>query len=664
MRITIAILTFLPVVQLAAEPEAVKHWAFQPVKKPALPAVKDKAWPKTPIDYFILASLEEAGLQPARPAIPLDLDRRIHYALTGLPPKDSSDVDKLMSTPQYGERWARHWLDVARYADSNGLDENAAHANAWRYRDYVVSAFNADKPFDQILIEQIAGDLLPAKDEPRRRELFVATGFLSLGPKVLAEPDKMKMEMDIIDEQIDTIGKALLGLTLGCARCHDHKFAPIPTADYYALAGIFKSTKTMESWKTIAKWHENPLATPAEKKLREKHLALVEAQKKVVQAFTEKANQQLLVKQKLEKLPAKPEVKYPKETREELAKLKETLKQMEANPPDLPSAMGVSDGNATNLPIFLRGNHDMPGKIQPRRFPRVLSDGRPLQTKESGRLELARWIANKDNPLTARVMVNRVWRWHFGRGLVATTDNFGKLGAQPSHPKLLDWLAAWFMENGWSVKKLNRLILDSATFRMSSEASPEALEHDPSNILLSRAPLRRLEAEPLRDSLLAIAGLLDVKVGGRVWKFENYKLVFNHESEDATSYGSNRRSIYLPIIRNHVYDLFELFDFPEPGTVNGNRGDSTLAPQALYLMNSPLVLRSANAMAKSLLANEEASDVRRVEMLYANVYSRKPTSGESERAVSFINEFSQERQDRWQALCQTLVASNEFLYLR
>ena len=554
---------------------------------------------------------------------------------------------------------------MVRYADSNGLDENAAHANAWRYRDYVVNAFNADKPYDQFLIEQIAGDRLETNDAARRRELFIATGFLSLGPKVLAEPDKVKMEMDIIDEQIDTLGKALLGLTLGCARCHDHKFDPIPTADYYALAGIFKSTKTMESLKTIAKWHENPVATPAEKQLREKHAASIAAQKKGVAAFTEKANAQLLVLLKTDKLPANPETQYPKATQEELGKIRAALKQLEDNPPPTVSAMGVTDGNATELPIFVRGNHNTPAKTkQPRRFLQVLYDGKPLAGEASGRLALARWIADEKNPLTARVMVNRVWRWHFGRGLVATTDNFGLLGDKPSHPELLDWLAAWFMDNGWSVKKLNTLILSSATYQMSTTASPSALKADANNVLLSRAPLRRLEAEPLRDSLLALGGLLDKQVGGFVWTFENYKLVFNHTSEDATTYESNRRALYLPVIRNHVYDLFELFDFPDPGTVNGNRADSTIAPQALYLMNSPLVLRATESMAKALLKEEELTNAQRVQRLYAQVFNRRPTVKETQRAVVFINNFAQDRLASWQALSQALVSSNEFLYLK
>lgn len=651
-----------------------QHWAFQPVQRAALPAVKAKDWPQNGIDHFILARLEKAGLQPAPAVAPRDLQRRLNYALTGLPPKANSkfvnlksEIENLMATPQYGERWARHWLDVVRYADSNGLDENAAHANAWRYRDYVVNAFNADKPYDQFLIEQIAGDL-QAKDsqeDARRRELFIATGFLSLGPKVLAEPDKVKMEMDIIDEQIDTLGKALLGLTLGCARCHDHKFDPIPIADYYALAGIFKSTKTMESLKTIAKWHENSVATPAEKRLREKHDVLIDAQKKVVTAFTEKANAQLLVSLKIDKLPAKPEEKYPKTTREELGKLRTALKQLENNPPPLVSAMGVTDGNATELPVFVRGDHNTPASFkQPRRFPQVLSDGKPLGNENSGRLALAQWIADKKNPLTARVMVNRVWRWHFGRGLVATTDNFGLLGERPSHPDLLDWLAAWFMDNGWSVKKLNTLILTSATYQMSSTASPAALQQDANNVLLSRAPLRRLEAEPLRDSLLELGGLLDKQVGGFVWTFENYKLVFNHTSEDATTYESNRRALYLPVIRNHVYDLFELFDFPDPGTVNGNRADSTIAPQALYLMNSPLVLRATESIAEALLKEGDLTNAQRVQRLYAQVFNRPPTVKETQRAVVFINNFAQDRLASWQALSQALVSSNEFLYLK
>ncbi len=662
--------------------EGRKHWAFQPVEKPPLPEVNNKAWIKNPIDLFILARLEKADLQPAPPAAAGDLQRRLHDDLIGLlpGPKDEfvnpeTTIHTLMATPQYGERWARHWLDVVRYADSNGLDENAAHANAWRYRDYVVQSFNSDKPYDQFLVEQIAGDLLPATDDAQKHAHLIATGFLSLGPKVLAEPDKVKMEMDIIDEQIDTLGRALLGITFGCARCHDHKFDPVPTDDYYALAGIFKSTKTMDSLETIAKWHENSLATPEESKLKENHDAVISAQQKVIAAFIEKANQQLLVEQKLKQLPPKPEEKYSKANQDELARLQETLGRLEADAPLIPFAMGVVDGEVTNLPIFVRGNHETPGALQQRHFPRALVAGEvePIGDGASGRLELARWIASRENPLTARVMVNRVWRWHFGRGLVATTDNFGKLGAEPTHPELLDWLTSWFIENGWSVKKLNQLILNSATYHMSSQASPDAIERDPNNQLLSRAPLRRIEAEPLRDSLLQISNLLDPKMGGYVWTFQNFELVFNHTSEDATTYDSNRRSIYLPVIRNHVYNLFELFDFPDPSTVTGHRNSSTIASQGLFLMNSPFVLRTTEALATRLLNEEPVDSGQRVERLYALVYQRLPSVQETKNGLTFVADFSEVHNGKdgnknqsaaWQALCQMLVASNEFLYLR
>ena len=661
--------------------EGRKHWAFQPIKKLVLPVVKNEAWAANSIDRFILARLEKAGLEPAPPAAAHDLNRRIHFDLIGLPPPvGQSDnypdaIEKLLASSHYGERWGRHWLDVVRYADSNGLDENAAHANAWRYRDYVVRAFNTDKPFDRFVIEQLAGDQLPAKDDAQRHEQFIATGYLSLGPKVLAEPDKVKMEMDIIDEQIHILGQSLMGITLGCARCHEHKFDPIPTEDYYSLAGIFKSTKTMISLKTIAKWHEHSLATPGEKKLREKHDALVEAQKKVIAAFTAKANQQLLVDKKLEKLPKKPEAQYPKATRAELDKLRASLKKMEDNPPPLPSAMGVTEGTATNLAVHIRGSHLKLGEVQPRRFLQVLSPGapKPLDGKTSGRLELARQIASADNPLTARVLVNRVWRWHFGRGLVGTPDNFGTMGDRPTHPELLDWLAAWFMENGWSVKKLHRLILTSNTYRMSSRAEATTIKIDPGNQLYARAPLRRLEAEPLRDAMLDISGLLDRQVGGSIWTFENYKLVFNHTSEDATSYNVNRRSIYLPVIRNHVYDLFELFDFPNPNMMSGDRAATTIASQALFLMNSPLTLRVTKALAKRLLDEKKWKDPQRMERLYQLAYHRSPTAMENRRALAFVKQFAatgncgdadKDQLMAWQALCQAVISANEFLYLK
>jgi len=664
-----------------------RPWSFGPVGVPPPPEVADSSWVRSPIDHFILARLEAQRLRPAPPAGRRDLIRRATFDLLGLPPSPeeveaftsddspgafASLVDRLLASPHYGERWGRHWLDVARYADSNGLDENAAFANAWRYRDYVVRAFNEDKPYDRFVVEQIAGDLLePAPDAAARYERWTATGFLSLGPKVLAEPDERKMEMDIIDEQIDTLGRAFLGLTFGCARCHDHKFDPITQADYYGLAGIFKSTRTMTSLKIIARWHEHTLATPEEIKLKEAHEKLVAARKQVVDALVERANRQLLLDRKLAALPEKPETQYPEETRRELEAVRRDHKRAEESAPTYPSAMGVADGAATDVALHKRGSHLRLGAVVPRRFPAELADGvpEPLGGTGSGRLALARWIASAEHPLTARVMVNRLWRWHFGRGLVGTPDNFGNLGEPPTHPELLDWLASRFVQDGWSVKRMHRRIMLSATYRMSSRPDARALERDPDNRLWSRFRLRRLDAETLRDAMLEVSSRLDRTLGGTLFHHKNFELVFNHTSQDKTTYNSVRRSLYLPVIRNHVYDLFELFDVPDPNTMEGNRAETTVASQSLWLMNSPLVLKAARALAEKL----EGSDTDRLPRLYERVHGRLPTDGESVRAAEFLRRYAEgqpsaapedARQRAWEALCQAALVSNEFIHVR
>ncbi len=646
------------------------HWAFQPLAKPEIPVVRDHDWPRNAIDHFILAKLEQLKIPPPQPAGEAVLKRRLAFDLVGLPPGDTTpgktlqqQVETLLASPHYGERWGRHWLDVARYADSNGLDENAAHANAWRYRDYVVQSFNEDKPFNRFLTEQIAGDLLPDNGNPDlRNNHLIATGFLSMGPKVLAEPDMVKLEMDIIDEQIDTLGQAFLGLTLGCARCHEHKFDPVPMEDYYSLAGIFKSTMTMESLKRPTRWKENNIASPGETRLAEKHDALVEAQKNLITAFREKSDQALLNTGKFKKLPKKPGAHYPEPTRRELEKLQASLKRLEESTPRLDSAMGVAEGRVTNLPVLLRGDPEVPGKVQARGFLSALKipDVEVPGEKTSGRMELTRWMTSPKNPLTARVIVNRVWHWHFGRGLVATPDNFGLLGEKPSHPALLDWLTAKFIEDGWSIKKLHRLILDSATWQMSSSIQPDALKKDPQNQFYSRAPIRRIQAEVLRDTLLHIGGRLDTSLGGSTWNFENRKLVFNHTSEDKTSYQTNRRSLYLPVIRNHVYDLFQLFDFPDPNMMKGNRSRTTTAQQALYLMNSPLVMESAKKIAAQVLGDESW-----IQKVYRQVYQRPPRQQEIETARQFMDTTSgSSEQERIQALVQSLICANEFIFLK
>jgi len=668
--------------------EGRQFWAFQPLANPSVPKVGNRQSAiGNPIDAFINAKLGEKKLAAAPAADKRTLIRRATFDLTGLPPApeevdaflaDKSPdafakvVDRLLASSAYGERWGRHWLDVARYADSNGLDENVAFGNAWRYRDYVVNSFNADKPYNRFVQEQIAGDLLPAEGTPQRHEQLTALGFLSIGPKLLAEPDKVKLEMDLIDEQIETLGRAFLGMTFGCARCHDHKFDPVPTADYYALAAIFKSTRTMDDLKTIAKWHEPEVATPAERAVVEVHQRKAADQKAAIAKLVATANKSLVTDKGLKEVPKNAESQYPTNVIAELKQLREALAKLEKDAPELPSTMGVTDSTnvVKTLPVHIRGSHLSLGKPVPRGFPQVMqvaSLRSEMPEKQSGRLELAQWLASPQHPLTARVMVNRIWRWHFGQGLVASTDNFGILGERPSHPELLDWLARKFIAEGWSVKAMHRHIMASAAYQRATKPAADARRSvvDSENRLLSHFPIRRLEAEEVRDSVLFVAGLLERTMGGKTIPVKNREFFFNHTSKDATTYDSPRRALYLPVVRNNVYDLFEQFDFPDPAVPNGNRNATVVAPQALLMLNSDLVGKAAEKFAASLLASA-SDDVRRIELAYQKAYARPPTAKELARAKKFLTDFrpdSAASPSAWAVFCQSLLAANEFIYL-
>ncbi len=701
--------------EASARSEAVAFWAFHPLKRPVVPNVKNRTWPRNEIDAFVLAGLEAADLAPAPPADPRTLIRRMYFDLIGLPPSPeevstwtdrltasqrrvsgATDahasgsplnegavralVDRLLASPHYGEKWGRHWLDIARYADSNGLDENVAHGNAWRYRDYVIAAFNNDKPYDEFVTEQLAGDLVATDDAGERNERLVATGFLSLGPKVLAEVDERKMEMDIIDEQIDTVGKAFLGLTLGCARCHNHKFDPITQYDYYALAGIFKSTHTMDSFTKIAKWHENELWSGDYERQKQQYDGQLADAKSAVEQFVARANDELH-KQLGEaaQFPEKPEPSYPQETRDQLKQLRDRVAALEKTKPQPPTAMGVQDGTATDVAIHIRGSHLTLGETTRRGFPTALAGDEPaaIGGQQSGRLQLARWLTSpntKAGALAARVMVNRVWRWHFGRGLVATTDNFGKLGERPTNAALLDWLADEFVRSGWSIKSLHRTIMLSSAYRMSSRFDERSARVDPENRRLWRMDVRRLDAEQFRDALLAVSGKLDRSMGGSLLTAENRKHIFDHTSRDETNYGTNRRSVYLPVVRNHLCDAFTLFDYTDASTANGSRNSSTVTSQALYVMNSDFVAESAATLAGRILAEEDA-DAERIRLLYEIAYSRSPTEAELDRllqslgqaADQFSNEAEPQRDPRrraWEMICHAVLASNEFIYIQ
>ena len=635
---------------------AKKHWAFQPIAEPRPPQLSDSDWVRSPIDAFVLKQLQENGLTPARVAEKRTLIRRAAFDLTGLPPTidevnnfvaDESPgsfekvVDRLLESPNYGERWGRHWLDLVRYATTNGADENHGLPNAWRYRDWVVRMINADLPMDQFIVQQIAGDLLPASgDEQRDGDLLTATGMLVIGPKMLAEQDKDKMVIDIVDEQVDTISRTMLGLTIGCARCHDHKFDPVTDKDYYSLAGIFFSTKSMADRAFVSKWMERPLPSKEIDAQRAEH------QKKIDEAKAELAQ-------------------LDSSADEEAKKLKKTVvEKLVEEMPTFEMVMATQEGDVQDLPIHIRGNHLKLGveKI-PRGMPSVLTSVTPapsIETSSSGRYELARWLVSPQNPLTARVMANRIWMWHFGKPLMRTPSNWGLQAEPPTHPELLDWLSQELMRNQWSLKAMHRTIMLSATYQMVNRNDDVNAERDPENRLLWKQNRRRLEAEAIRDSILFVGGGLD-RTMGRM----------------AGDVNANRRAIYLPVNRAALYEMFSTFDYVETANHIEQRPVTTVPSQALFLMNSPIVHDQAQKLIDQLpLPSSENLDSQidsAVAILFETLYSREPSEEEvlravvfleqSEKALSSIADVSQRRVQAWSALCRTLIASNQFIYV-
>ena len=619
-------------------------WAYAPVENPELPKVDTTDWTREEMDFFVLAEIEKRDYLPTRLAGKRTLIRRAYLDLHGLPPsigqieaflKDERPdawarlIDELLKSPRYGERWGRHWLDVARYADTNGMDEDIAHPSAWRYRDYVIRSFNKDKPFDRFIVEQLAGDLLPAKDLAQKREQTVGLGFLSVGPKMLACDDPDKMRRDIIDEQMDTMGRAFLGMTIGCARCHDHKIDPISIKDYYGLAGIFMSTKTLTKYSVVAEFHEHDL-TEEEHQKRWQEVRRLEGEHKKKET--------------------------PKDKKEKLAEEITTLKK------DLPmpfKAMGVTEYPTQDVKVHLRGDYLTLGEEVPRGVPAAWTEGKKvvMPEKQSGRLELARWIASAENPLTARVIVNRLWRWHFGRGIVPTPDNFGGLGEKPTHPELLDHLARKFVESGWSVKSMHRLMMNSATYRQSAKADVAVLEYDPENKLFARWQRRRVEAEVIRDSILMKANRLDLDMGGSMLVVQPNKYA---DQGKLTAHSMiPRRTVYLPVYRSSGYDGQKAFDTADPAVSNGNRRTSTVAGQALFLMNSELMHASSKALAELVISK---ATKHRSAWMIKHVLGRDPTKDETARGNAFVEKYGDEK-GALAAFARVLLSSNEFLYM-
>ncbi len=789
-----------------------EFWSFRPLTAPPPPAVKDEPWIRSPIDRFILAKLEANQLAPSPSADKLTLIRRASFDLTGLPPSEAevrafaadpspdafaTVVDRLMASPRYGEKWGRHWLDVARYADSTGADEDYRYPHAWRYRDYVIDAFNRDIPYDRFIREQIAGDLLPP---PAGQDVntagIIATGFLALGPKLVAEQDKVKMFYDIVDEQIDVVGKAFLGLTVSCARCHDHKFDPVSIKDYYSLASIFASTKQLAQIEgaTVSKLYYAPLVAKDIAAAYEGHQTKLAAKQKQIDeviggegrryrdlfaprmaeymvaarrvyegggSLPAIATETSLDAPKLERWvaylkpvkerrahlerwyktdavsapatavlyqsefiaevarrksaqdiwrrqseaagargekpppapkfmagdnrfytevgggkgplalpPEDPENFYSESSRKQIAVLKIELQKIkDAAPPEPPFACAVAEDQPVEQRVFLRGNPESKGEPVPKRFPTVLADEEQNPIREgSGRRELADWLAEPKNPLPARVMVNRIWQGHFGQGLVRTPSNFGFAGERPSHPQLLDWLSAQFIVQGWSIKKMHRMVMLSSTYQMSPEVTPAKREKDPDNRLLSRFPIRRKAVEEVRDSLLLLDGSLDLTMGGTLQTGEGTDKEFSDGRKSIHPDSSNRRTVYLSLRRSNLPTLLTLFDFGDATTSTEVRSETNVAPQALYMMNSKFVADRAGGLAKQLLQSGTA-DEDRIKRAWITILGHQPNFEELRSAFQYLAAFPAKKgndDDRllaWTSFCRSLVASNDFIYV-
>ena len=734
-------------------------WAWQPITPATVPQVANARWPSTDIDHFILSKLEQSGIGPSEPADRVTLVRRLAIDLTGLPPS-SADlqrfalaetpepierlVDQYLASEQYGERFGRRWLDVARYAESTGKDVNVTYPQAYRYRDYVIDAFNADMPFDQFIREQIAGDLLSHASSEDRSRHTIATGFLAIGPKSVNDMNPRQFAVDVADEQIDAVSQAFLAVTIACARCHDHKFDPITQRDYTAMAGIFLSTQTLfGTTGGVAGRNRSTLidlpnqtqdATGQRKRspqeleeIRDRIAELEEERRQYVRdrqsnkSEPSQINQALRVSQQLVRLNMELDslddsgnVKVQvmgvadKDPPKPMGRFQQRLSELrsERNPGGMQYRGGRNSfaSSIIDSPQLVRGEIDTPGETVPRGLPEFLSHGYTarIPKDQSGRLQVADWIADEDNSLTSRVIVNRVWSWMIGDGLVATEDNFGTSGELPSHPELLDYLADRFAKEGWSIKALVREIALSSTYQQSSEFREDGYQLDPENRLVWRANKRALDAESLRDGMLAISGKLALeRPTGSIISAGGDGLIgtrrFGVSEDEITSATADYRSVYLPAPRNVLPDALELFDFADNSAVNGDRELTIVPSQALYWMNSPEVEKVAKNIALELLQIETTSDERpyfnrmrrrfgrqpgyrnepaslktseietHFEALALKVLSRPPLAAETTAVVAYV----QEQQSAgtsptsiWTGVVRSLLASGDYRFVR
>ena len=717
--------------------EGRKFWAFQPVRDPSPPRIEDTQWPLDPLDHFIRAKQEQQGIAPVADADRHTWLRRVSLDLTGLPPtetevlafaKDPSPqafevvVDRLLSSKAYGERWARHWLDLTGYADMMGTSNNVFAEHAWRYRDYLIDSFNADKPFDEFVREQIAGDLMPSQSTEDRAENIVATGFLMVGDIEIVNPDKARMEADHIDTQVNRIGQTFMGMTLGCVRCHDHKFDPIGVEDYYGIAGMLHSSPSSHKMPDMGVWSslnstplpETPAQLEARKKLEaenEQRIAAWKAEQKTLSDEKAALTKQLAALGK-STAPASPVAATDNAEREiapapedkttddkdaitkrrdevdaQIKKLGETINHAEFFKDKTPRAFAMGDGSRpADMPVHVRGNPYTPGSIVPRGAVRVASwDAFPaIPAGQSGRLQLAEWLADKRHPLTARVTVNRIWQKLFATGIVPSVDYFGTRGDVPTDPDLLDHLATRFMEEGWSQKTFLRALVLSRTYRLGSANEATAMTLDPGNKLYWRMNRQRLDAEAMRDSMLAASGELIRDGGGPGLVLEEPENcgALSLKGVNPPNYSHRKprpsqefeRTLYLPVLRNGTAGpdrLRAFFDFVNPAEIAGQRNQTIVPTQTLFLLNNDLIRKRAHVLADKLIA-EEPDEVARLESLWLRVLNRPLSSAEREEALAFLGSVEPLITTakvrpvldsiKWRELCHSLLASNEFVF--
>lgn len=673
---------YYPAAVPAGERATAPLWSIAPLAKPTAPTPKDAAWAASMIDRFTRASQEAAGVHPVADAPAAQLLRRIHLDLTGLPPsadeveaflKDSSDsayrkvVDRLLASPRFGEKWGRHWLDVARFAESTGKQVNFSFPHAWRYRDWVIDALNADMPHADFVTRQLAGDLIPSRGEAEKDANRVATGFLAVGSKALNERNATQFAMDLADEQIDATTQAFLGLTVACARCHDHKHDPITQADYTALAGIFRSTDTCYGTiRLVQAQHPSRLITLSDKAPPGREALLPQE----VAAIKRRRDG---LGEELESLRSKdPAAAFASmqgirlRIQQGLAQGRLELYHDSGEPKRL--AMGARDRFfQVDAPVYERGEIDHPGKTVPRGLPQALGGSPEKVLKGSGRLELARWISN--HPLSARVAANRIWQHMMGSGLVPGGDNFGTAGTPPRDPALLDWLASEFLTHGGSSKHLIRVLALSRTYRLGHEADAIGMERDPDNTTWWRHQRRRMDAESLRDSILAVSGRIDLEpLHGTLLPQSSEGPAIGPMGNGAADAPSTKRSIYLPVMRDAVPESLALFDGADPSLIVPERHPTTTPAQGLFLLNNPEMVRNGEALARKVL-ELEGSDAQRVCHMAKVIWNRPVQPRELDAALEFLEAFTRKRGglphrarvEAFGALAHSQMASADFL---